>query len=248
FQSEEVKAILNQKEGKQDALFFQAMVDVLKEDGTQQRTDLLKDVDTKTIDADLRAKLVAQNKRLAPSAAQPKQEAKVRQLYPIRRILAIAASILVLVFAGTFLFREDSAGQRELNFLSADLPGTMSGGALEEADFQAALNAFAVAEDMEAASAAFESIPSDSPKYAEAQYFLGHIHTEQEAFELASRNFQAALSAENLPNYINRDKLEWNLLLARLGAGEDVSSALDRLIESAKPPINQMARDLETEL
>jgi len=242
---EELEHALKDKDVQEETQFFQAMTEVLAEDGKSQIKELLADVAIENVNPNLRAKLAAQNERLSA----PK-EAKVRQIRPMRRILAIAASILVLVVAGTlwFLNRSPSATLlAEQNYIVADLPGTMGGGVAEDEVFQQALNVFA-AEDWQVAQTALEEIPSTSAKYSEAQYFLGHIHFQQENFETAISNYQTALAAENLPNYINRDKLNWNLLLAKLGAGENIGDELDELIETANPPIDRMARELKEEL
>ncbi|MEM9885404.1 MAG: hypothetical protein AAF849_05880 [Bacteroidota bacterium] len=241
---------LEQADFKEDGLFFQAMVEVVKEEGEAKRAKLLEEIDIEKVDTNLRDELLAQSKALETKETEPPQ-AKIRSLRPMRRILTIAASILIIVVAGIFLYMQNNSSASQLaeeNYLSADLPGTMSGGTIAPSDFQAALNAFAVEQDLSVAKSSFEQITTDNPKYAEAQYFLGHINAQNKKFEAAIDNYQAALSSGNLPNYINLDKLNWNLLLAGLGAGEDISVALNQLIENANPPIDKMAKALKEKI
>ncbi|MEM9886762.1 MAG: hypothetical protein AAF849_12790 [Bacteroidota bacterium] len=248
---------LKDKTFRKDALFFDLMVNTLKEEEEAQLEEMVRDVDADKINSEIRSEMAARLKKLQAQEVPKKREqstpkeAKVRNLRPMRRVLAIAASLLVLVIAGTFWWNSRSYNPSELirqNYYAADVPGTLSGGAVEDEVFQTALTAFAATKDLGVARAGFEQITPTNSKYGEAQYFLGQINLQEEKFEAAIRSYENALAAESLPNYLNQSKLNWNLLLARLGAGEDISSDLNRLIEEGNPPYDQKAENLKKRL
>ncbi|MEM1328525.1 MAG: hypothetical protein AAGI23_21395 [Bacteroidota bacterium] len=242
FDGELDKSHLRDDALKEDAAFFEGMIEALGVEELERGEQALEDIDIDRIDPDIRAQLAAQNKKLST--------AKVRKLTPIRRILAIAASVLVLIVSGLLLWNKQTnspAALAEDYYLDADLPGTMSGGAVMEENFQAGLVDFAVKEDFETAKIAFQQIGDDSPRYTEAQYFLGHIAFQNEDFVAAENAYTNALAAENLPGYIDRNRVAWNLMLAQLANGKDIEEALKNFLPTATP-FDEMARALLEEL
>ena len=248
------KAMKEDQAFADEAAFYKDMISVVQESGTKQQTALLDDIDIDNINTDFRAKLVAQNERLTTTpkkAITPTPTAKVRQLNPLRRILSIAASVLALITAGTFWYANSNFSKPALsasNYMVADIPGTMGGDNQLTATFQKGLNTFWVKKDGAAAKADFAQITVDSPEYLEAQYFLGHIAFQEKDFIAAIDRYQTVLAEKNLPSYINRDKLTWNLLLARLGAGENIQTDLEQLIQDTNNPLNGQAKDLKKQL
>lgn len=248
---EALRKELKDKDFRKDALFLNLMEEVLSEKEEARLDKMLEDVDTDEVNQDIRTEMAAMSKRLQTQKASPAQEVKIRTMRPMRRLLALAASLLVLVVAGILWRTNRSYNPNELiaqSYYAADVPGSLSGGAVEDEAFQAALAAFVTNNDWATARAGFEQIANTNSKYGEAQYFLGHINLQEAQFEIAIENYQNALASENLPNYINQNKLNWNLLLARLGSGEDIRSDLDRLIEAQNPPYNQKAINLKKRL
>jgi len=235
-----------------EAAFYREMVSVVHEEGKQQEEALLADIDLDNINQDIRKELVAQNTRLsAKKVVEKPQTAKIRSLNPARRMLSIAASVLVLITAGTFFYANTNYSGTALsdsNYLTADIPGTMSGDNQQTANFQTGLNAFWVEKDLVSAKTNFEKITSENSEYPEAQYFLGHIAFQNKDFAQAKSNYQAALQADILPNYINREKLQWNLLLARLGNGEDIQADLDQLANDGNSGLQSQAQELTAKL
>lgn len=184
---------------------------------------------------------VDQNKRLSTS--------KNRRLFPIGRTLVIAASVAIVLGAiGIWRTQRsvDTSALAAKYYQEAELPSTMSGDAEIDVDFQAGLTAFAVKEDLEMAKDIFEQVPNDDSRYAEAQYFLGHITFEKEQFEAAEIAYGNALFGENLPNYIDKNRLTWNLMLARLGAGKDIEEELKNFLPTATA-FDELARELVDE-
>lgn len=232
-----------------DAAFYKDMVEVVKETGAAEQEDFLKDVDINNINQDIRASLVAQNERLKKQESG-QQTATVRRLNPMRRMLSIAASVLVLVTAGTFWYANNNFSPTALsatNYLTADIPGTMSGNTTIEATLQEGLNAFWVDKNLATAKTAFAKISSGSPEFTEAQYFLGHIAFQEKEYPTAIEKYQTVINENPLPNYINRDKLAWNLLLARMGAGENIDTDLNQILENQNHALYPQAKQLQAQ-
>ncbi len=236
----------------EEAAFYKDMVSVVHAEGKLQEADFLADIDLDNINQDIRKDLVTQNERLtATKIVAAPTAAKVRTLNPIRRMLSIAASVLVLITAGTFWYANNNFSGAALSnnsYLTADIPGTMSGDNQQTADFQAGLSAFWVAKDLGKAESSFEKITAENLEYTEAQYFLGHIAFQKKDFAQAKSYYQTALKGDDLPSYINQEKLQWNLLLARLGNGEDIESDLDQLIANNNSPLQNQAKALKAEM
>lgn len=241
---------LQQADFAEEVAFYKEMVSVVQETGESEEEDFLKDIDLTNINSDIRADLVVQNERLKNrEISQPK--ATVRRLYPMRRMLSIAASILVLVAVGTFWYANTTYSTTALSathYLTADIPGTMGGNDGVDANLQEGLNAFWVKKDLAAAKTAFAKISTESKEYTEAQYFLGHIAFQEKNYSVAKEKYQQVLATNSLPNYINRDKLNWNLLLARLGNGENIAGDLQQILDNENHPLYIQAKALQAQM
>ena len=233
----------------EETAFYKDMTSVIQEDGATQQAALLNDIDITKINQDIRASLVAQNERLKQKESG-QQTVTVRRLNPMRRILSIAASVLVLVTAGSFWYANSHFSPVALstnNYLTADIPGTMSGNNTIDATLQVGLNAFWVNKDLTTAKTVFAKIPSGSPEFTEAQYFLGHIAFQEKEYTSAIEKYQAVIISNPLPSYINRDKLTWNVLLARMGAGENIDADLNQILENEEHVLYAQAKQLQAQ-
>lgn len=241
---------LEQEDFLAEATFYQDMVTAVRSEGAKEQDNLLEKVDVSNINQGIRAKLIAQNKRLTQPEAAATGAAKVSRLVPIRRLLSLAASVLVLVVAG-FWYAQSNFSNEALstnNYLVADIPGTMGGNNTADATFQEGLNAFWVQKDLATAKSIFEKIPSTNLDFISAQYFLGHIAFQEQDYPKAIQQYQQVLSANQLPNFINSDKLTWNLLLARLGAGENINTELTTILRNENSPLYEQARQLKAQM
>lgn len=241
---------MEQEDFLEEATFYQDMVTAVRSEGAKEQDKLLEEVDLSNINQDIRAKLVAQNKRLTQHKTGATGAAKVSRLVPIRRLLSLAASVLVLVVAG-FWYAKSNFSTTALstnNYLAADIPGTMGGNNTTNVTFQEGLNAFWVQKDLATAKTIFEKIPSTNLEFVEAQYFLGHIAFKEQDYPKAIQQYQQVLSANQLPNFINRDKLTWNLLLARLGTGENIDTELTTILENENSPLYEQAKQLKAQM
>ncbi len=180
--------------------------------------------------------------------------AKERTLKPqarsrsLRSILSAAASILLLVVGG-FWFANTSYSNSTLIediYIAANTPGDKSGETQLEENLQNGLNAF-VNEDYDTAIRSFRATGNT----IDANYYLGHSHFKLEEYAEAIGYFNKVLTVDALPAYINRNQLEYNRLLAQVGA-EDTGSAfqqnLDQLIQNGQPPYNQKAQILKDKM
>lgn len=181
---------------------------------------------------------------------QKEDTAKVVPMKGLRRILSIAASILVLVFAATYYFASgtySSAAIIDSSYLMADSPGDRSGDTAGSAALIAALQTY-FAEDYQSAKTQFAQISINEPDYLAAQYYLGHTSLKLKDYSAASNAFSSLLESTNLPSFINKDKLSYNHLLAMMGEGNTgnrFQEDLQNLIDNGSPSFSQKAQVLK---
>lgn len=183
-----------------------------------------------------------------------KEPSKNAKVFSISNVLAIAASIALLLLAGTFwransIYSNDALA--EANYKDADLPARRSSTNNQVAILQKALDAY-VEEDYNAAIRTLQNISNDSLGLSVA-YFLGHAYYKNEAFDKAIPQFEKLLSSENqsLPSYVNVDKLRWNSLQAYLRIGqldERFYQSLNQLAENGKSPYREKGKALRKKL
>ncbi len=181
--------------------------------------------------------------------------APVSRLRPLR-ILAAAASVLLLIVAGTFLYAR-------LNFTDQALLGryyqpatsnTIAGGnANADRFFQEGLNAFFQEQDYERAVDLFGKVPANSGLYKASQYYLAHSEFRTGNYFASSLHFSFLLEASELPAFIDRNELLWNFLLTRLAAGDSylaLRPLFRQLLNSptASPELREKAGKLEKDL
>lgn len=150
-----------------------------------------------------------------------KQEAKTVKMTGLRRVLSIAASVLVLIFAGSYFYASNQYAGSALvsgNYLLADSAGDKSGEVTTSRALSNGLQAF-FAEQYDLAENELAAIEEGSDDYTAAQYYLGHIALQRNNYADAEKIFANVLNTNNLPRFVNRDKLRYNRLLAMVGYG-----------------------------
>ncbi len=194
--------------------------------------------------------------------AEAPKEAKVVDLQkktPAKRVslirrLSIAASLLLLIGFGASIWNGQNYSNSALAdnyYMLADTGGDKGGTASVEADFQTGLTAFVNEKNYTRAIAAFEKIPTNSPQYIEAQYYLGHAFYQSKNYNEAAKKFEMVLSNDSLPAFLNRTKIEWNQILALLAAGQTDATfeqKLNKIATDGQAPFKQKAQELQTEM
>ena len=96
---------------------------------------------------------------------------------------------------------------------------------------------FFVKEDYEATVVILSNIERNNEKFIDAQYYLGHSFLKSNQFEKAIEQFQEILDQESvIPEYIETQELQWNLMLSFWGNGQ---------IEEAQKIRDQLKLDSE---
>jgi len=182
----------------------------------------------------------------------PKKETtKVR---PLRRILSIAASILVLLTAGSVFWGNSNYSNNALGenwYMTADTGGDKGSATSIDASYNAGIDAYFNQKDYQKAITEFSKINPQSESYIDAQYYLAHANYANENYLIAIKYYNTILQARELPVYINKDKVRWNRLMAMLEnnqVDDNFYKELDAIAESKRPPFNQKAIDLKKEL
>ena len=182
----------------------------------------------------------------------PKKETtKVR---PLRRILSIAASILVLLTAGSVFFGNSNYSNSALGenwYMNADTGGDKGSESSIDAAYNEGLNAFFKEKNYQKSIAAFSKVNAQSESYIDAQYYLAHANYATENYVAAIKYYNTILKATELPVYINRDKVRWNRLMAMLEnnqVDDNFYKELDAVAQNGQVPFNQKAMDLKTQL
>lgn len=241
---------------RQEVALQRAIRQAVLEAGPTFEADILGEIDLNQKDEELREQFRQQGERLKKAAEDKSggSVAKSRKLFPRRQLLAIAASILFLIVAGGLWWVNSTYSDKALAgsyYLEPDTPGTLSGDPSSSAALTSALQLLLVEQDYEGAEVALKSIGPDRPEYLQAQYFLGHVYFQQKDFESAVGPYREVFNATDLPAYINRDKVQWNLLLAQLGAGRPDAAfreQLDDLAKNGTPPFRDKAQQLRDQL
>jgi len=108
-------------------------------------------------------------------------------------------------------------------------------------------------EEYESALEILDTVQQGAGDYAAALFWQGHLYIKKQDYQRAAEHFDALLDIQPFPTYFNRERLEWNRTLARLGSGADEQSVRRQLAlfsESEKyaPQLGEKARELERDL
>lgn len=179
--------------------------------------------------------------------------AKERTLKPqvrtrsLRPILSAAASILLLVVGG-FWFANNNYSNTALitdTYIDANTVGDKGGNKLEE-NLQNGL-AFYIDKDYDTAIRSFRAAGNT----VDANYYLGHSHFKLGEYGEAVGYFNKVLAIDDLPSHIKPNQLEYNRLLAQVGAedtGATFQQNLEQLIQNGQPPYNTKAQALKDKM
>ncbi|MFK7936521.1 MAG: hypothetical protein AB8G22_23605 [Saprospiraceae bacterium] len=184
------------------------------------------------------------------TSSTPQREAKVVKMGGLRRVLSLAASVLLLVFAGSYFYASNQFASESIigeGYLTAESAGDRSGEVTTSREFSNGLQAY-FAGEFDLAQAQLEGIAAGSADYAAAQYYLGHIALQEKNYQSANQIFGSLLGSQNLPNFINRDKLRYNRLLAMVGygnTGDEFESEVTALAKNGSAPFNTKAAELQ---
>lgn len=154
---------------------------------------------------------------------ETEEEEVASKVRPIRRILAIAASILLLLSVLGFLYANQRFSAKALatSFLEKPLRDTdmgQVGGASILKEGKAAY----FAQDYHKTKSLLQSITIDEGAvFDEAQLFLAYTAFAENQYKTAITNFSNLIeqTTRSIPN-TDRNKLRWNRLLAYVGSGQ----------------------------
>lgn len=152
-----------------------------------------------------------------------------------RRILAIAAGVLILLFVGSYWYadRQYSSDALALSYFSADDPLSTVRAGGNAHPLAGAIDALR-SEDFEQAEAALQAVPPSDENYADARFFLGLNYYLQDRPAQAIDIWQPL---ENDPNPLLAEKASWYLILAHLRTDEvDKADLLRQLQDITADP------------
>lgn len=181
----------------------------------------------------------------------PDPAARIRPLH----LLAVAATVLVLVIAGGFLYSRLNFSNEALvdRYYQQATSSTVAGAAAGDELYEQGLLAFFRDKDYQQAIGLFAKVPLNSDYYLAAQYYLAHSEFRSADYSAATRHFAFLLEAGDLPVFIDRNEVIWNLLLTRLAA-DDNNALLQPLFEeiqrspTASPQLKEKAQQLNKNL
>jgi len=188
---------------------------------------LLGGLDLDVNDPQLKTSLQEQEKRVLGKAyGNDAESTKIvtSKRFGMRRLLAVAASVLVLLVAGSIWFANANYSRTSIaaNQYELPMPNSEMGVVEKESPFKKGRVAFFNKQYKESIRL-LEGIPSDSEKFTEAQYLLAHAHFNQKSYEKAAGLFTNVKSnLDQLPMiYREINQINWYLILSKLGAGHD---------------------------
>lgn len=183
-------------------------------------------------------------------AAMSNTESTSREL-PIRRWIAIAASVTILLITGLGFYASQNYSNE--NLASSYAPGIslLSGQRnsteqLRHSSYKAGEDAFAQ-NDYESALVAFENVPSSHVDYLDARYNLGAIAFLTSDYTKASTAFKTYVDANQQTK--TAQAAEWYLLLSYLGnesSGDEISLVMKKILDNPGHDYYQKALELET--
>ncbi len=253
--SERIDALLNGKLSTTERAAFQEEM--------AKDANLEQDVKTHTLEReaiklllkeDYKAQIKAWRTEGSATTTLP-SSAKERTLQPkartrsLRPMLSAAASILLLLVAGFWFSNANYSGNAIASdaYTEAGSITDRSGNVQLDKNVQQGLQAYFSEQDYDGAIRSFEQAGNS----VDANYYLGHSHFKLKQYGEAVSYFNQVLAATTLPSYINRSQLEYNRLLAQIGAGDTGSTFeqnLAQLIQNGQPPFNTKAQALKDKM
>jgi hypothetical protein len=225
---------------------------IVKTPGLAEELQLWQDIDEATSDE---ATLDFQRKIAEAGASyQAGSVAKVRSLGGIRRYLAIAASVLILVSAGLFVYQQMGSHERsgsELyasHYTSYDLSQIRKAGTDPSSDAFAQGVALYSAGDFEEAATLFAPLTETGTNKMKATFALAHAYLNQTPPKTmeAEAQLQTIITDEN-SSYVTSAK--WYLALIHLQRDEIASAKpLLEAVQQSGGKLGKAAAEILTEL
>lgn len=165
-----------------------------------------------------------------------------------------AAAVLILV-TGTWIFfmvNSHTTSNLTQKYYQTASSGQVRG--INEAGakaFQEGLTAFFKENNFSSAISLFEQVPETDSNYIPSRYYLGHSYLKVKSYESALNEFDFLLSKESLPEYMSRDELKFNRILALTNIPDsetEVRKGLEELISGNNEAYRQKAKELEDDL
>ena len=182
-----------------------------------------------------------------------KEGAKIVKMAPriaLRRVLAVAASVLLLLAVGSYWYANDRYNDPDLAmaFYEDSAIGKLRTGTAANHPLALGLDNM-LAEDFAAADDYFNGIAPTDTNYEDARYYLGHSLYLQSRSEEA---IQVLQSIQDSSNSNLRQSAEWLLLLSRLQEGQSESSKfqelLDKMLADSRHSYHPKAVELDKQL
>lgn len=182
------------------------------------------------------------------------QEKKIEQRHIIRRRLAIAASILVLLSVGTYLFTTIGGGSEQDQLFAAlktqrakpMIEGVKRGNDAASSDPLADCIAPYVDHKFKVAVTCFEQKVAVDPLNFTAKQLLGDSYFMNKQFDQSLQQFDQLLADPKLVNSSLRQELEWNRLLSlRLLNSPEFAKAKEAIAQNPSHDFNEDAKNLK---
>ncbi len=202
------------------------------DEGLQEEVNFYEDVAAtirkRRVLADVRAELKADNFfSEKASTSTTERDAKVvsmpaRGFGRVRSLLAYAASVLMLVVAGSTWWANTNYSNKGLASLDYDtiVSGDVRGGENQDV-FEQGLQAIE-AKDYVQAKTFFKDVPRTSESYTEAALYLAYVEYETANYSAAIQAAEQVLA--NNPTASNRFSADWLIVQAQLASGDTDSS------------------------
>lgn len=173
------------------------------------------------------------------------EKTKTRRLYTL---IAIAASIAI--FATVFFTLSPNANsQKIISTYAFEADDMRIRGTQEENVFDKALQEY-YAGHYDAAIAQLEGLQNSETSSTQVNYYLAHAYLQSGRSAESATIFSDIISTPNLPAFMNRQKLEWNLLLAQAANGsvdDDWNLRLEQFM-AENPSLRSKAEALRKKL
>ncbi len=177
----------------------------------------------KSIEDMARSKVREQLQSLVSEKGAPTIPGSIRLLS--RRAIAAAAAIAVIaVLAILLLLQRESTdvSMASAYYVVASAPNTARS---EEVIsnlppiMQAGRQEFYLRENYREAARIFGSVEREQYYFSAAQYYLAHCFFKMGDYQKAASSFETLLTSQDLPVYVKKEELRWNLMVSYLGQG-----------------------------
>ena len=173
------------------------------------------------------------------------EKTKTRRLYTF---IAIAASIAVLATT-YFTLSPNTNTQKIISAYAFEADDIRVRGTQEENILDLALQDY-YAGQYDDAIRQLEVLRNSEGLSTQVKYYLAHAYLQSGRASKSATILSDIINTPNLPAFMNRQKLEWNLLLAQMASGvvdDDWKNRLDKFVEE-NPSLRDKADGLRNKL